>query len=318
MPQSELSLRRNGRPQACEPCRRSKHRCDHSTPICNRCIVLGKPALCFYHPAPMTKVREGSVASPARLPKLLPESRTLPQTIRSLSPLAYEVPRTTLFKRPGSRYAMTSVSAVFSENQDQIGADLLDVEEEEPTKVYDDPVRMKLAIETLRAFPSPQTCQLLLIPLTTIHDVTISQKMITHCLNSVWSTFGHALKGSRPNNKLSKIAHELFSNGKTAAHPDNDQAWVNWFSGSPLRWEMIGMLFCSFGLSMMRLQDWDPIFNQPERHSQSRKSASCQMKECADACLSLRNRDHPKKDLLYCLFRNIGLLHSQIAGDECK
>jgi hypothetical protein len=90
-----------------------------------------------------------------------------------------------------------------------------------------------------------------------------------------------------------------------------------WFNGSPLRWEMIGMLFCSFGLSMMCLQDWDPIFNQPEQHSQSRKSASRQMKDCAKACSRLKNENHSKKNLVHCLFENIRTLHSQMAGDEC-
>lgn len=161
MSQSEVSLRRNGRLQACEPCRRSKHRCDHSSPICNRCVVLRKKALCVYHPAPMTKVRRGSVASPARPPRLLPETRTPLQTTGSRSPPACEAPRIPLFEQPGSQYEMSSFSAVFRENQEQIGADLLDVREKllnSRRKVNDDPARMKLAVETLRAFPSSATC----------------------------------------------------------------------------------------------------------------------------------------------------------------
>ncbi|KAF2703823.1 hypothetical protein K504DRAFT_538630 [Pleomassaria siparia CBS 279.74] len=49
------SLRRNGKPQACEPCRKGKLRCDHMMPTCGRCARRKNPDLCIYHPAPLTK-----------------------------------------------------------------------------------------------------------------------------------------------------------------------------------------------------------------------------------------------------------------------
>ncbi|RAK98482.1 putative chromatin structure remodeling complex protein RSC3 [Aspergillus ibericus CBS 121593] len=51
--------RRNGQLSSCEPCRKSKLRCDHSTPVCNRCVRRSRSDLCVYHPAPLTKPREG-------------------------------------------------------------------------------------------------------------------------------------------------------------------------------------------------------------------------------------------------------------------
>ncbi|PYI18658.1 hypothetical protein BO99DRAFT_423041 [Aspergillus violaceofuscus CBS 115571] len=50
--------RRNGQLSSCEPCRKSKLRCDHSTPTCKRCERRGKSDLCVYHPAPLTKPRQ--------------------------------------------------------------------------------------------------------------------------------------------------------------------------------------------------------------------------------------------------------------------
>ncbi|BCS05655.1 hypothetical protein ALUC_10036A [Aspergillus luchuensis] len=47
-------LRSNGVPSSCEPCRKSKIRCDHAVP-CGRCRRRRKPALCVYQPAPMSK-----------------------------------------------------------------------------------------------------------------------------------------------------------------------------------------------------------------------------------------------------------------------
>lgn len=47
--------RRNGKLQSCEPCRKSKLRCDHVVPACGRCVKRGKTSSCFYHPNPLTQ-----------------------------------------------------------------------------------------------------------------------------------------------------------------------------------------------------------------------------------------------------------------------
>lgn len=49
--------RRNGKQPSCEPCRKSKIRCDHGQPVCDRCQRRGLESRCFYHPAPLTKPR---------------------------------------------------------------------------------------------------------------------------------------------------------------------------------------------------------------------------------------------------------------------
>ena len=49
-------VRRNGQLSACEPCRKSKLRCDHGRPICGRCARRRlSEQQCHYHPAPMAK-----------------------------------------------------------------------------------------------------------------------------------------------------------------------------------------------------------------------------------------------------------------------
>ncbi|KAJ6138291.1 hypothetical protein N7471_004777 [Penicillium samsonianum] len=52
---STPSRRRNHSLASCEPCRKSKTRCDHRKPICASCQRRGLQ--CWYHPAPMTKQR---------------------------------------------------------------------------------------------------------------------------------------------------------------------------------------------------------------------------------------------------------------------
>jgi chromatin structure-remodeling complex subunit RSC3/30 len=48
--------RRNGKLSSCEPCRKSKLRCDHKSPVCDRCITRDQATQCFYHPAPLTRL----------------------------------------------------------------------------------------------------------------------------------------------------------------------------------------------------------------------------------------------------------------------
>ncbi|KAJ5641720.1 hypothetical protein N7490_005720 [Penicillium lividum] len=49
-------VRRNGQLSSCEPCRKSKLRCDHNRPICGRCARRRlSQQQCHYHPAPMAK-----------------------------------------------------------------------------------------------------------------------------------------------------------------------------------------------------------------------------------------------------------------------
>ncbi|KAI8624755.1 hypothetical protein F5Y19DRAFT_467606 [Xylariaceae sp. FL1651] len=49
--------RRNGKLQSCEPCRKSKLRCDHVVPTCSRCVRRKCADKCIYHPNPLTKKR---------------------------------------------------------------------------------------------------------------------------------------------------------------------------------------------------------------------------------------------------------------------
>ncbi|KAJ5660607.1 hypothetical protein N7507_007058 [Penicillium longicatenatum] len=63
------TTRRNGQLWSCEPCRKSKLRCDHATPVCGRCIRRDRQHLCVYHPSPLTRSgtnREKRVQARAR------------------------------------------------------------------------------------------------------------------------------------------------------------------------------------------------------------------------------------------------------------
>lgn len=86
--ETPVGFRRNGKKQACEPCRKGKLACDHGSPFCGRCTRRKTTSKCIYHPAPMTKdPRKDSQAS-AQRPSTSSESSSQlhsPQTIESSS-----------------------------------------------------------------------------------------------------------------------------------------------------------------------------------------------------------------------------------------
>jgi hypothetical protein len=81
-PPKEGFFRRNGKPQSCEPCRKSKVRCDHTYPTCNRCKSRNAGARCVYHPAPLTRPRsqyrrwrsDGANSSTSSVPSAAPDA----------------------------------------------------------------------------------------------------------------------------------------------------------------------------------------------------------------------------------------------------
>ncbi|RAK83303.1 hypothetical protein BO79DRAFT_241300 [Aspergillus costaricaensis CBS 115574] len=54
------TTRRNRTLASCEPCRERKTRCDHGKPVCASCRRRGFDSRCYYHPAPLTKIRSAS------------------------------------------------------------------------------------------------------------------------------------------------------------------------------------------------------------------------------------------------------------------
>ncbi|RAL08021.1 uncharacterized protein BO97DRAFT_446425 [Aspergillus homomorphus CBS 101889] len=92
---STLNRRRNRSLASCEPCRKSKIRCDHGKPTCASCQRRGLHPQCWYHPAPLTKHRTSSSSQRQPLstpPGLLRVNQSGPPPHPVESPLA-ETPK---------------------------------------------------------------------------------------------------------------------------------------------------------------------------------------------------------------------------------
>lgn len=85
-----MNYRRNGKLQACEPCRKGKLRCDHHLPVCDRCVKRGRTEKCVYHPAPLTATKRKAQESKISHADEGPTSyRPLSGAGRASTPAAY-------------------------------------------------------------------------------------------------------------------------------------------------------------------------------------------------------------------------------------
>jgi len=350
MPPERLT-RRNGLPLSCEPCRKSKVRCDHQGPQCSRCI--SRKIICVYNLAETTRAgqtpkryqRHASIglttSNVARSPVVnVPTARPSHSeniVTTSASPAhstgtngsSETIKRVALFHKQGASYGPTRFSAVFSENQTTFASAIQDVIEppagsliSSPTQGVDaksEPLK-ELAIETLLSFPSLRTCEALLQDIDFIHDVWVSPTMVRHCLGQVWSQYGEKLH-DRSRDSVWAIAKDFHENGKhpvPSADVEREFDWMNWFSGPNLRWEMIGILFVWAGMAFKRKQEWDPLFALPEQQGRDRQTTADRMRECVLACLKFSQDFSEISDINVCLMKNSVKLQSIIISDECE
>jgi hypothetical protein len=93
---------------------------------------------------------------------------------------------------------------------------------------------------------------------------------------------------------------------------------MNTFTGSNIRFEMMGILFCFFGLGFMSLQDWDPVFKATENDGRDRKQSAWRMKECAGVCLKMCDDSETVNYLVTALIQSLKRLETGCTGDDSK
>jgi hypothetical protein len=319
----EIGRRRNGKQQACEPCRKGKLRCDHSVPFCGRCVRRKTTANCIYHPAPMTQgfraYPSPTSASSTKSGVQSPDEEKSEEPQVPTQPLPQSKSPTTLFRHPPTSYGTTSFSSIFLDNQEQFGCNVLDLDEESETekKVFSSMDRRKpsLGLKTLKAFPNHHTCHRLLETFGRIDDTRLPPYMIRTAVNAMWTTFGDALTPPQKEEKLMKILRVLYQNEKLPWPMLCDITKPELFTGMNIRWEVLGIMFAFFGIAFMSLQDWDPIFKTFESENNRRKAAY-RMVQSADYCLLNCEATDTVNDLVVMLMLNTSVLESICIGDE--
>ena len=311
--------RRNGKQQACEPCRKSKLRCDHLTPICGRCTRRNVPSQCKYLASPVKKRPTRPSISPCpasfnHIPKT-----NLPLHLQDSD--GYEIfaaGSSYVEKCPNGFLGPTSYSAIFLEHQGKLGIELLDPcksfhkGSNGPQLCHDISVphnvsnhtpiaaAIRLGVDILNAIPSQKICEQLLDRYPVLGDVVSHAPTIRFAHQSFWSTYGSALKEPRDPAMLSVVSEELCRNAWSllgANPPKGRQEWVSSFTGHCFRWEIVGVLLAMFGLSAMSLSDWDLLLTSQDENRSDRRKFACSMRDLVEACLLLCDHADNVSDL---------------------
>ena len=234
---------------------------------------------------------------------------------------------------PSPRYpGPPSFSAIFTEHPNVSGG-ILDASEERkyaPNYPYGTPLidldnsntpaaKMDLVIKALENLPSHDICFALLGRYKNTH-ISMADVLVRHAVETLWQTFGGYLAAPRAAEKLTAIADVLFANAQTQylTPPDDGMDWLDTFMGPNLRFEMLGLLFCFFGMSYQTLQDWDELLKLPENDGRDRKQMSWRMKECADVCLKMCQATVENNEISLALQVCTAILEGLCTGEESK
>lgn len=348
------SARRNGLPSSCEPCRKSKLKCDHSTPVCDRCKRRGKAESCVYHPAPLTQSRPSggptSLTNPRK--RKHEEGRKSADAENNGLSTAKDPPETTSSHSPGSEgiiaklghwgktrasvstpgfLGLTSYSAVFSENEGNLGvATQNGVEQDakdlscpavEPETV--DPRHIQLGAQLLLLLDDLMLYEVLAERWYEISGgFVIGEPMIRMALKSMKEEFDFLLLGSvdkKPT--MLTFSKKIFDNSVKPIETSSSMTsgeYISLVAGPNARWEMVGLVFSILGLGAVLAPPWDPIFNR-ERDGKpiiEKKDFGVQATEAADICLQFCDSAGTMNDpLSWLLFQHTHLL-TLVYGDN--
>lgn len=261
-----------------------------------------------------------------------PNGTIITEQIFETSPI-FDWDKNAVFRPPARYYGPTSFSAVFNEGA-RLSDDLNIGEagrKHPATWPFGQPllgrerpsapsVRMSQVVKALWNIPSRAVCEKLLGTFASLHQYLMNPVMIRHCIETLWSNFGDELDGPRTPEKLARIANVMFKNEEKPLPPapEDGITWLYGFMGQNLRFEMIGMLFCFFGMSYQTLQDWDELFQSTDNEGRDRKETSWRMKECADICLKMCEISEENNEISLALMLCTLILSSVCTGDESK
>lgn len=328
--QRSAPLRRNGRQQACEPCRRRKVACDHGMPVCSRCRSSEISSSCVYSTENRYRARRRKITlAPSPQPISRPTERQRPNP-RQGQPLTPATPVTPLHNEDVF-LGVTSYKYAMREAQSKLPP-LLPTGKNKPSqnpktqanapssgpmssllandRLYD------AAMRALRGVPEKMLSHDLLTAYVNPNDGWC--RLATHRLHcSFWETFGVYLDGERSTKSLLQLATMLCDNSCKPLHEDctDPNDWLESFSGRNMRWEGLGMLFAYWvhGAIAMR--------QRPQRQdgfSGDWTTHILRYKDCAWDILDLTRHTSSANSLLLYLSYGYANIESIISGDDCK
>ncbi|KAH9901718.1 hypothetical protein F4778DRAFT_123500 [Xylariomycetidae sp. FL2044] len=325
--------RRNGKLQSCEPCRKSKLKCDHLVPSCRRCVRRGIVDKCVYHPNPLTQSRKPRQRTPLtssasshneRTSEVLPSVEGHAEKYRD-PPLEAGPSRSTVTLQRPHRAAsapplntcqwpgpgevrvdpgfqgVTSYLSIFSENLGKLGVVSSDLEAAELPRVWVSESRMSQGCQCL-AFLKNSTMVIQFVSrwfeIGEGGGVACPDWAMREWLKQLLGIhYGETLKEQNPE-RIRQLCHTLWRNTSTQPVCDKGMTamqWVKSCSGPNIRWEVIAMIAAIVGQCAITLDPMDPLLQE---YNIDRPSFPRRMAEIARSCLDFCHECDTLGDLL--------------------
>ncbi|KAL4884575.1 hypothetical protein BJY04DRAFT_168101 [Aspergillus karnatakaensis] len=312
------AIRRNGLLQSCEPCRKSKLKCDHGRPICGRCIAKSITQRCFYHPAPMTKVDVGNGHAQNQSKRRRTDSSTSstppPSTAPSIQYTRPDQPSVT----PGY-LGSTSFSAVFSEHRTDIALEEDSALSSGALAKSHDRLRLESGLEVLKFLYRSPICDILIRRFYDGHlGAAVSWILMESVLISIQKTFESLERGRNLETQLRELVLRVF---RSSAHPLTSHAamtveeYCASFTGPNLRWEVIGLVLATAGIALSSTADTDAELVKAAPDAAAREMLRAQVVEGSNIVLGFCDTSASVNELLGFYQYNDMLLKTQHYGD---
>ncbi|KAM0457552.1 hypothetical protein ACHAO4_003353 [Trichoderma viride] len=329
---SEVPRRRNGRPQACEPCRRRKVACDHRLPICSRCIRKSAPQSCRY-------LIKGQLVTPAlssvgTTRRQSAESRQHGQPAEPAEPSPSTLSPTTLkdLASPSDRISGYLGATSFPEFYRETQKHLDYVAGLEPTRdglagsnnsgtastntAVPDAAAFEAAFAVLRLIPEKGVANFLYARNVNPCDAWC-RLAVDRLHDSLWKTLGHFLEGERSDEASSQMALLLFQNSSKPLREDftDPEEWYEAFSGINFRWESIGILFGYWTFGATSLLENGNVEQCKSLGDHNRRKLMQMYKSGTTKCLDLCRLGNSNNTMMVFLIHLSSLTASLITGD---
>ncbi|KAJ6043032.1 hypothetical protein N7460_004387 [Penicillium canescens] len=252
--------RRNGQLSSCEPCRTSKLRCDHTSPVCGRCSRRGLHNRCIYHPAPLTN--QVTAIHPKKKKRCVAHGT---DTLNISSSPTNEKDGWTQKKfsvsAPGF-LGQTSYSDVFTDTRSGLPAEALSLGGHDTVPV--DTKRVHLGAQVLALLENlPFYRDLVTARFKIWKGWTIGwpiTNMVFTVVEEMWNDPDY--DGMDLCQQTLLMSKKLFETHARPLEVRPSMSWEDFKSASFGRWEVIGLLFILTGITTDWISHDDPIFTR--------------------------------------------------------
>ncbi|CAJ2510351.1 Uu.00g050540.m01.CDS01 [Anthostomella pinea] len=340
------TYRRNGRIQSCEPCRKSKLKCDHVLPACKRCVKRGCADRCVYHPSPLAKSRQTRTAAPPT-PSTSTNDESLSDVFVSVdTPLPGSPLTSSPEKPPPPRAAedaahahraasapplqthqqayvrvnpgflgATSFTSIFTENLGKFGVQQMETSYLQRIPISDD--RIARGCQVLSFLKNRVLVNQFVARYFEICEgagIICPEPIMKKWLMKLQLHHGDTLRDQDPE-KIRRLCELLWRNTQSPLvfnEGTSAMQWARSATGPNIRWEVIGLIAAIIGQCANTLRPSDRFLKE---HNVVRPKFPRQMNDVANTCMAFCRDCEALDDLFLWLAMENAVLTSTMLGD---